>query len=134
VFLDAEADLLLRPVYDPIVTVPAARFSVQSRILDGRWHKRFGVWFYGMENVLPDVPYRVIWRTPPGVATQDNGDWELEEGRTCGHWWCLWVTKQCRANHELYGIGVIEDGAALRYSAPWYCHVDLFMPLYWRWQ
>jgi hypothetical protein len=129
VFLDTATDYLLRPAYNPVVTVPSRRFSLQNRILDVSYHKRFGVTFYGMENVLPNVEYEVIWRTPPGGAVQDNGDWELEEGRTCGYWWCLWITKQCRANQELYGIGVIEDGARLSYQAPWRCYAWSFLPI-----
>jgi hypothetical protein len=129
VFLDTAVDFTLSPAYTPEVNVPVDDFWLQTRLGDVSYKKRFGVVLAGLGEVEPGREYEIIWRTPPGEAVVDNAEWQLNEGRTCGYWWCTWIDNHCDVTDEPYGVGVIEHGAHLSYQAPWRCRSWSFLPM-----
>jgi hypothetical protein len=129
VFLDTAVNLRLQPRRAPMSNVPAQRITRMSRFLDPLYYKKFGVTFYGLQDIQPNRTYYVIWSTPPGATTIDNATWEMDEGRTCGYRICTFVTKNCYVTEEEWSVGPIQDGVELFYTPLWKCYAWLFLPL-----
>jgi hypothetical protein len=111
------------------VNVPARVIYRQTRYGDPTYYKRFGVTMLGLENVLPNTEYFIIWSTPAGETTIDNATWGIDEGRTCGLAICTIITKNCYVTEDEWGVGPIQHGVELFYTSPWKCYAWLFLPL-----